>query len=295
MDTYKLILKRRSIRRFKPDNISFDILKKLVNTGRLAPSAANLQPIEYIIIEDNKIKSRVFKTLKWAGYISPAGNPPAGQEPAAYIVLAVNTDIKPTGADKDVGAACENIILSALSYGIGSCWIESMDKAELQKILQVPDRLIINSVIALGYPNEQPMLEELSDPYASIEYWKDDNGCLHVPKRRLDDILYHNTYPAAEEIKWEIAWNGSEEEEAYLIKGFLENNNIPCVLETSKFHEIPVNFSLLSQIRIMTPEDKTTRARELIHERNTKVECPDCGTLNPTDNPTCKSCSYELN
>ncbi len=168
MNIYQLILRRRSIRRFQPKAIPFDTLKMLVNAGRLAPSAANLQPLEYIIVDDPGLRERVFSTLKWAGYIAPAGNPPPGEEPAA------------------------------LGEGIGSCWIESIDRPSLAGILGLPDKLNINSVIALGYPNEQPLTEELTQPDGSIKYWKDEGGRLHVPKRRLDDILYRNGYVTPE-------------------------------------------------------------------------------------------------
>lgn len=296
MNIHQLILKRRSIRRFKSKPISFDILKALVNAGRLAPSAANLQPLEYIAVDDAELTKRVFTSLKWAGYIAPEGNPPPGEEPVAYIVIVVNTDIKSSEADKDIGAACENIILAALADGIGSCWLESIDKPKLKGILQLPDKLGINSVIALGYPNEHPVAEDLAQPDGSIKYWKDESGVLHVPKRTLRDILYRNGYVKveAEVIKWAVAVEDSVEEEAYLIKGFLENNNIPCVLETVKFHEMPVNFGQMSKLRLMVPQERLAEAQKLIEERKFQVECPACGALNPEGDLICKYCGKDL-
>jgi nitroreductase len=296
MNVYELILKRRSIRRFQSKSISIDTLNRLVNAARLAPSAANLQPLEYIIVDDPELKDRVFTTLKWAGYIAPEGNPPAGEEPVAYLVVALNTDIKATAADKDVGAACENIILAALSEGIGSCWIESIDRPNLKAILGLPDKLSINSVIALGYPNEQPLVEEMSQPEGSVKYWKDESGRLHVPKRRLVDILYRNGYvkPKLKESQWVVAWKGSVEEEAYLVKGFLENNGISCVLEEMKFREVPVNFSSLSKLQIMVAQEKLAEAQRLIQERSSQVECPACGALNPEGDLICKYCGQDL-
>lgn len=296
MNIHQLILRRRSVRRFKSKPISFDTLKELVDAGRLAPSAANLQPLEYIIVDDAKLVKNVFSTLKWAGYIAPAGNPPAGEEPVAYIVIVVNTEIKSSGADKDVGAACENIILTALAEGIGSCWIESIDKPKLKETLQLPDKLSINSVIALGYPNEHPVAEDLAQPDGSIKYWKDENGVLHVPKRSLGDILYRNGYVRfeAEAIQWAVAIENSVEEEAYLIKGFLENNGISCVLETVKFHEMPVNFGQMSKLRLMVPQDRLSEAQALIQGRKSQVECLACGALNPEGDLICKYCGKEL-
>ncbi len=296
MNIHELILKRRSIRRFKSKDIAFDVLKKLVNAGRLAPSAANMQPLEYIVVDDPELTERVFNTLKWAGYIAPAGNPPAGEEPVAYIVIAINMEIKSSGADKDIGAAAENIILAALAEEIGSCWIETIDRPKLKAILELPDKLSINSVIALGYPNEQPLIEELAQPDGSIKYWNDETGRLHVPKRQLANILYRNGYirPEAAVPQWVLACENSVEEEAYLIKGFLENNGIPCVLEAVKFHEMPVNFGQLSKLRLMVPKEKLAEAQALIQERISQTECPACGALCPVGDLICKYCGKSL-
>ncbi len=66
MTVYGTTLKRRTIRRFKQKPIPSETLRKLVNAGRLAPSSANLQPIEYIVIDDIDLGERVFGILKWA-------------------------------------------------------------------------------------------------------------------------------------------------------------------------------------------------------------------------------------
>ena len=75
MNVYESILSRRSIRRFKQKEISLDILKKIVNSARLAPSAANLQPLEYLVITDKNLCSKIFETIGWAGYIKPKWTP----------------------------------------------------------------------------------------------------------------------------------------------------------------------------------------------------------------------------
>ncbi len=194
MEIYELMLKRRSIRSFQQTPLTEEVLRRLVNAARLAPSAANLQPLEYILVAESATVAEVFTTLKWALYITPKGIPAPGKKPVAYIVVLANTNIKKSAWDKDVGAAVENIIITALAEGIGSCWLESIEREQLGKILEVPPHLIINSVVALGYPAEEPIKEEMTSPTASIKYWKDETGQLHVPKRRLKDILYYDKY-----------------------------------------------------------------------------------------------------
>lgn len=186
---YELILKRRTIRRFQQKPIPFEILRKLVNAARVAPSASNLQPIQYLVIDDKNLLPEVFATLKWAGYIAPRGTPPEGEGPTAYIVVLVNREIRAPKYQRDVGAAVENILLAALEDGIGGCWIRFINVKKLREILNLPSSLEIDSVIALGYSAESPVLEETD---GQIRYWKDESGTLHVLKRKLKDILYKN-------------------------------------------------------------------------------------------------------
>lgn len=191
MNVYEATIKRRTIRRFKQKPIPFETLKKLVNAGRLAPSSANLQPIEHIVIDSSDLVEKAFETLKWAGYISPDGNPPPGEKPVAYIIVLANKKKNPCNCERDAAAAIENMILVAIEEGIGSCWLGSIDINKLTDILELPEHIKIDSVLALGYSNESPQIEEIKD---SVKYWKDEAGTLHVPKRKIDDILFYNKY-----------------------------------------------------------------------------------------------------
>jgi nitroreductase len=191
MNVYDTIIRRRSIRRFKQEPVSSEILKKLVNAGRLAPSGANLQPCEYIIIQHEELVNKVFGTLKWAGYIAPEGNPKEGEQPTAYIVVLLNREKRKSGGERDAAAAIENIILTAMEEGISSCWLCSIDRTGLRGTLNIPDKCEIDSVLALGYPNESPKAVEMKD---SIKYWKDGEGVLNVPKRSLEDVCFFDEY-----------------------------------------------------------------------------------------------------
>lgn len=188
---YKTICNRRSIRRFKQDPISIEILRKIVNAGRLAPSGANIQPCEFIIVDASKKVNAIFPHLKWAGYIAPAGNPQKGEQPVAYIAVLVDLHQKKKGGDVDAAAAIQNMLLAAWDQGIGSCWLGAIDRKAIKKVLRVPHHLNLNSVIALGYPNENPVVEEAGE---SIKYWKDEKNVLHVPKRKMQDITHLNQF-----------------------------------------------------------------------------------------------------
>lgn len=192
MSLYDFILKRRSIRRFRQEPIPYSILEKLVNAARVAPSAGNLQPLEYIIVDDKGTCAEIFLNLRWAAYIAPRGTPPEGKRPTAYIVVLVNKNIKVKNYERDVGAAVENILLAALEQGVGTCWIESIERENLRQILKVPASHEIDSVGALGYKAQESVVEEMTD---SVKYWLDNHETLHVPKRKLTDILHETDSP----------------------------------------------------------------------------------------------------
>lgn len=131
----------------------------------------------------------VFSTLKWAGYLG-GWEPAKDERPAAYIVVISNESINSDGR-YDVGMAVENMLLTALEEGIGSCCIGSIDKNKMRSTLNIPEKYSVELIVAFGYPAEESVIEEFSD---SVKYWRDDKGVMHVPKRRLDGILHKNSW-----------------------------------------------------------------------------------------------------
>jgi nitroreductase len=190
METYEAIVKRRSIRRFKMAKVSMDVLKKCVNAARLAPSAANLQPLHYIIITNNNLVTQIFSFIKWAGYLK--WNPRIDEGPPAYILVI--SDKRITGGEKykkyDVAFATENIVLAALSEGIGTCILAAFDQKKIRMLLNIPLEYDIELLIALGYADEQSFVEEMT---TSIQYYRKGKK-LYVPKRRLEEIIHNDTF-----------------------------------------------------------------------------------------------------
>src|SRR3989304_3483716 len=190
MEIYNTIISRRTIRKFKQKPVELLILKKLVNAGRLAPSARKLQPLEYIITVDKAAKEKIFPYVRWAHYIAPEGNPGESEKPMAYIIILINKENLLVPYYKyDVGASAENITLAALEEGVGCCWIGSFDRKKIEYILKVPREYSADLVLALGYPLENPQYYDIEKD-KSIRYHKDTSGRLHVPKRKLDDIVH---------------------------------------------------------------------------------------------------------
>ena len=193
MDAIEAIKTRRTVRLYKQKEISGEILLELVETARCAPAAANRQPLHYIIVNETETNARIFECLAWAGYVKPKRNPPADKRPAAYIIVLMDKSI---GNDKsnsvDAAAAIENILISAQSLGIGSCWLGAIDKDKLRVICKVPEGFDIDSVVALGYPGEAPVMEDCKDE--SVKYYLDENDVLHVPKRTMKSIVHYNRF-----------------------------------------------------------------------------------------------------
>lgn len=186
MKVSEAIEKRRSIRKFSQQPVEKDVLYELVKAARLAPSAANIQPLQYMIVHQKQLLDPVFACTKWAGYLEDYA-PKKGFRPTAYIVVLVDESIKKEGNDNDAGAAVQNILLTAVENGLGSCWIGSVDRKTLAQLLGVPENRRIHSVIALGYPAEDPVWEDQKE--ASIRYYLDQEERLHVPKRHMKDVI----------------------------------------------------------------------------------------------------------
>jgi nitroreductase len=187
MDFEEIIYKRRTIRRFKQDAIPLDLLKKLIDFARVAPVARNIQGLEFVIVQDPEFRMKLFPLVKWAASLPiDQRTPEKGREPTAYIVVLINTKIKNAYVDFDVGAAVENILLGALNFGIGSCWMGNINVNKIRELLEIPNYYDIKHVISLGYPDEASIMEPYKD---SFTYWKDNKGQIHVPKRDLKDII----------------------------------------------------------------------------------------------------------
>ncbi len=190
MNVYSAIQRRRTIRRFKDQSVPDSVLFKLVDVARLAPSAGNLQPLEYITVSSKKGCDALFPHLKWSKLIKN-GEPPDGRKPVGYVIVLINRDIVSRGGAHDVGAAVQNMLLATIDEGFGSCWLRSIDRSEIKATFKIPDNCEIDSVIAIGKPAESPLSEVAKD---STAYWRDDRGLMHVPKRKVDHIIHREKY-----------------------------------------------------------------------------------------------------
>lgn len=187
MKVKDLILANRSYRRFDESRpISRGEMVEMIDCARCSGSAANRQPLKYIISSSAEMNAIIFPHLAWAAYLKDWKGPEEGERPAGYIIVLNDTEIHPL-AGIDPGIACQSILLKAVEGGLGGCMIANVKKAELAAALRVPPHLEILIVIALGKPSETVVLEEAKG--GEIRYYRDEKSVHHVPKRSLDDII----------------------------------------------------------------------------------------------------------
>ena len=188
MQLKDLILRNRSYRRFHEDEpVSEDTLRELIDLARLSASAANLQPLKFLLANTPKQAAAIFPHLAWAGYLPEWPGPSEGERPAAYIVILGDKEVRPS-FDCDHGIAAQSILLGAAEKGLGGCMIGAINRETLRTSLQLSERYEIILVIALGKPKETVVIDPVGED-GSIKYWRNEDGVHHVPKRSLDEII----------------------------------------------------------------------------------------------------------
>lgn len=185
-----LIAKNRSYRRFQKDSISTETLRELINLARLSGSAANIQPLKFMISADAETNAKIFPCTMWAGYLKDWPGPAEDERPTSYIIILGDTKIAKTfGVDH--GIAAQSIMLGATELGLGGCMIGSIKREELRENLNISEHLEILMILAIGKPKEKVVIEPVTAE-EDIKYWRDNQQTHHVPKRSLEDIIVKN-------------------------------------------------------------------------------------------------------
>jgi nitroreductase len=183
-----LITANRSCRRFDENHaLSMANLLDLIDLARLSASAANLQPLRYILSCDPTTNAKIFDCLTWAYYLKEWPGPAPGERPGAYIVILHDTRISKS-LDCDHGIAAQSILLGAREAGLAGCMLAAVKRPRLRRLLNIPTPLKIKLVLAVGKPKETIVIDTVSEE-GDIRYWRDENQVHHVPKRRLKDIV----------------------------------------------------------------------------------------------------------
>ncbi|MBN2532228.1 MAG: nitroreductase family protein [Spirochaetales bacterium] len=152
MDVMREIVQRKSIRKFKPDKIDDDKVDRILEAGRLAPSAKNRQQWRFIVIQDKAIREKIKNAAYGQEYI----------EQAPVLIAACTTNIEyrmPNGQlsyPVDLSFAAAFITLQAVHEGLGTCCITTYDEQAVKEILTVPHAMRVVMLIGIGVSDEEP-------------------------------------------------------------------------------------------------------------------------------------------
>ena len=150
MELMDVIRNRRSIRRYKPDPVSDEDVKYVLEAARLAPSWANTQCWHFVVVTDEEVKRKIGE----AGWRFAAKAP---------LIIVACADPEKPGARGDIpnylvdmGIAVEHLMLAATERGLGTCWIGGFHEDKVKEALGIPENMRVVAYTPLGYPNEAP-------------------------------------------------------------------------------------------------------------------------------------------
>jgi len=168
MDVFTAISQRSSVRAYKATDVEEDKLKKILEAGRLSPSASNRQEWKFIVVRDKETKKKLAKAAFGQTFI--------GEAPV--VIVACGTESKTImacgqpGYTVDVSIACAFMILQAYELGLGTCWIGAFKEDEVKKILKIPEEVRVVAMTPLGYPDQPPSQKSRKDLDQIVCYGK---------------------------------------------------------------------------------------------------------------------------
>ena len=147
---------------FKLEPVPGNLVFKILNVARFAPSAENMQPWEFIVVKNKELLENLSRIHRWAKIASAA------------IVVICDKELAPISYQADCANAAMYIMLAAHALGLGTVWIQTLRNVkEVQKILNIPSSKIPIAIIAMGWPAEKP------EP---------------KPRKQLKEIVHENLY-----------------------------------------------------------------------------------------------------
>ena len=147
MSLVDVVLSRRSIRRYEQKEIPKDVLNRILEAGRQAPSAMNRQPWHFIVLTDYEIKKKLSK-----GFFNKHI-----KDSAATVVGCAHTGfLDKRWSTIGTSIALQNMVIAAWAMGVGSCWIGDFKEDKVKQLLNIPDKWKVVALVSFGYPAEKP-------------------------------------------------------------------------------------------------------------------------------------------
>ncbi|MEM3616695.1 MAG: nitroreductase family protein [Candidatus Bathyarchaeia archaeon] len=145
MEVFEAVQVRRSVRAYQPTPVPKEKLLRVLEAGRLAPSAGNIQPWHFIVVTDAEKRERLAQA-RFAKFL---------KEAPVVIVGCGDQRASPKWFGVDVAIAMQNMVLTATSMGLGTCWVGSFDESQVRELLKIPENSRVVALLALGYPRKK--------------------------------------------------------------------------------------------------------------------------------------------
>lgn len=159
----EIIQSRRSIRRYSPQPVEREKILACLEAARLAPSAENVQPWRFLVIDEPELKNQVAKEAFSGVYATSRF---AGGAPVLVLMLA-RLDLLANSLGRfvqgtqfyllDLGIAGEHFVLKAEEQGLGTCWIGWFNLRAVRKLLDIPKKYRLVAMLSVGYPASRPV------------------------------------------------------------------------------------------------------------------------------------------
>jgi nitroreductase len=170
MDVRKAIQSRRSIRAYESCEVEEDKLVRVLESGRLSPSAGNRQERRFVIIRDAKTRKLLSEAAKYQKFVAQAPVVIAACSVESEYVMSCGQPAYPI----DTAIAVDHMTLQAVEEGLGTCWIGAFDEKKVKEILNIPDNVRVVALLPLGYPSAipRPTPRKSLDEIVMWEKWR---------------------------------------------------------------------------------------------------------------------------
>jgi nitroreductase len=145
MEVSEAISRRRSVRKYRHREMPREDIMKLLEAARSAPSGANRQPWEMVVITDPLRLKELVPLCKNQGFLADC----------ALFIVGLD-DVEAKWAKVDLAIALDHVTLRAEEMGLGTCWIGAFDPEALAKFVSAPNGRSVTVCLAVGYPDEEP-------------------------------------------------------------------------------------------------------------------------------------------
>lgn len=167
----ELVKLRYSCRDYKPQEIEHEKIEEIINIARVAPSAVNLQPWHFIVVNDSAIKKQLDESYKRDWFKTA---------PAAIVICGDHNEAwkRKDGKDHaniDAAIATDHITLKAAEMGLATCWVCNFDVVKCKEVLNIPDLIEPVVILPLGYPDDKP-------------------SKLHYKRKELKEVIHWNKF-----------------------------------------------------------------------------------------------------